>query len=354
MCLSGCNAESNYIKQGHTQEVIYDLGEGIYTANNRNTHTLSLFYKPGSYITDFSSVKDYEFYRESDEAGLTYELGGWYFDEEFTNPVDFNSYTLPEESGAAITIYAKWDEDGVHFDKTLGREVRHQKGEWKTDDNGQYYTETVGANQTYGKEFVAYSDILSKEDSWANNIDFFDSDDKKKSVAGTIVKTAAGILPYLFPGFREVWGGITAAVALSSVLPTFAKMAEGVVIGDKETGFTKAMNSIENYFNKFDESHSDAGKSSIINFETIMGTIGDVYGQLYQMRAAASLSNLYTKQFTKAQEKSYKAFADKFRIEWAKAHAANPKEFSKNPNAFKELWQSLADSTPEMKDLIKK
>lgn len=256
--------------------------------------------------------------------------------------------------GRKSLVYAKWDEDGVHFDKTLGREVRHQKGEWKTDDNGQYYTETVGANQTYGKEFVAYSDILSKEDSWANNIDFFDSDDKKKSVAGTIVKTAAGILPYLFPGFREVWGGITAAVALSSVLPTFAKMAEGVVIGDKETGFTKAMNSIENYFNKFDESHSDAGKSSIINFETIMGTIGDVYGQLYQMRAAASLSNLYTKQFTKAQEKSYKAFADKFRIEWAKAHAANPKEFSKNPNAFKELWQSLADSTPEMKDLIKK
>ena len=195
--------------------------------------------------------------------------------------------------------------------KILGREVRHRKGEWKTDDSGQYYTETVGDNQTYGKEFVAYSDILSKEDSWANNIDFFDSDDRKKSVAGTIVKTAAGILPYLFPGFREVWGGITAAVALSSVLPTFAKMAEGVVLGDKETGFTKAMNSIENYFNKFDDSYSDAGKASIINFETIMGTIGDVYGQLYQMRAAASLSNLYTKQFTKAQEKSYKAFADK-------------------------------------------
>ena len=256
--------------------------------------------------------------------------------------------------GRKSLVYAKWDEDGVHFDKALGREVRHSKGEWKTDDSGQYYTETIGNNQGYGKEFVAYSDILSKEDSWANNIDFFDSDDKKKSIAGTIAKTAVGILPYLFPGFREVWGGITAAVALSSVLPTFAKMAEGVVLGDKETGFTKSMSAIENYFNKFDESHSDAGKSSMINFETIMGTIGDVYGQLYQMRAAASLSNLYTKQFTKAQEKSYKAFADKFRIEWAKANAANPKEFSKNPSAFKELWESLASSTPEMKGLIKK
>jgi hypothetical protein len=127
-------------------------------------------------------------------------------------------------------VYATWDEDGVHFDKTLGREVKHRKGEWKTDDSGQYYTETIGKNQGYGKEFVAYSDILSKEDSWANNIDFFDSDDKQKSVAGTVAKLIARTVPYLFPVAREVWGGITAAVALSSVVPTFAKMAEGIVV----------------------------------------------------------------------------------------------------------------------------
>jgi hypothetical protein len=57
---------------------------------------------------------------------------------------------------------------------------------------------------------------------------------------------------------------------------------------------------MENYFNKFDKSRSDAGKSSMFNFEAIADTLGDIYGQLYQMRAAASLSNLYTKQFTKA------------------------------------------------------
>jgi hypothetical protein len=125
---------------------------------------------------------------------------------------------------------------------------------------------------------VAYSDILTKEDSWANNIDFFDSDDKKKSIGGTVLKTAAAVLPYLFPVAREIWGGITAAVSLSSVLPTFAKMAEGVVLGDQETGFTKSMNAVENYFKKFDKSTSDAGKQNIINFESLMGTIGDVYG----------------------------------------------------------------------------
>ena len=126
VCISGCDVENNYIKQGHTQEVIYDLGEGIYTANNRNTHTLSLFYKPGSYITDFSDVKGYDFYRESEEEGLTYELGGWYFDKEFTEKVDFQSYTLPEKSGETITIYAKWEEV---YDKHF--KVYYQ------DDNGQ-------------------------------------------------------------------------------------------------------------------------------------------------------------------------------------------------------------------------
>lgn len=256
--------------------------------------------------------------------------------------------------GRKSLVYAAWDADGVHFDPVLGREVRHKKGEWKTDENGMFYTETIGNKQGYGKEFVAYSDILTKEDSWANNIDFFDSDDKKKSAVGVIAKTAAAILPYMIPGVREVWGGLTAAVSLAAVLPTFAKMAEGIIIGDGETGFTKAMSSIENYFNKFDDSHSDAGKQNMINFETIMGTIGDVYGQLYQMRAAASLSNLYNKQFSKIEADSYKNFAEKFGREWALATQANPKEFAKNPKAFQELWKTLADNTPEMKALVEK
>ena len=59
--------------------------------------------------------------------------------------------------GRKSLVYAKWDEDGVHFDKLLGREVRHQKGEWKTDETGQYYTETVGDNQTYGKDYNTWS-----------------------------------------------------------------------------------------------------------------------------------------------------------------------------------------------------
>lgn len=155
MCLSGCGADSAYIQQGHTQEVIYDLGEGIYTANNRNTHTLSLFYKPGSYLTDFSDVKGYDFYRSSEEEGLTYELGGWYFDEEFTQQVDFSTYTLPTESGNPITIYAKWNEV---YDKHF--KVYYQ------DDNGEM-KELTTLSWSMDKPFE-YSEDLFEHPSTEN------------------------------------------------------------------------------------------------------------------------------------------------------------------------------------------
>lgn len=251
-------------------------------------------------------------------------------------------------------VYATWDSDGFHFDKSLGREVKHKKGEWRTDENGMFFTETIGNRQGYGKEYVAFSDVLTKEDSWANKLDFFDSDDLKKSKIGTILKTAAVITPYLIPVVRDIWGGVTAAVGLATVMPTFAKMAEGVALGDVDTGFTRRMNTLENYWKKFGNSTSDEGKQSMINFETLMGTVGDIFGQLYQMRAAASLSNLYFKQMNTAQKASAEAFAKKFGNQWEVMKKANPKIFEQNPNAFVDLWKDLASKTPEMKAIIEK
>ncbi len=250
-------------------------------------------------------------------------------------------------------VYATWDEDGTHFDKSIGREVQHKKGEWKTDENGEFYTELAGNKQQYGKEYVALSDVLTKEDSWANKLDFFDSDDKEKSLGGQLMKTAATIVPYLIPGVREVWGGITAAVAMGTVLPTFGKMLEGIAVGDKETAFTKAMSAQENFFNKFNSSHSDEAQKSIINSETMLETVGDIFGQLYQMRAAASLSKLFQKSMTKAEKDASKKFAEKFGSEFAKASMTS-KDFSNNIDEWKALYNQLLQATPEMKAVVDK
>ena len=108
-------------------------------------------------------------------------------------------------------VYAKWDSDGDHIDPITGRTVKHKKGEYRLNDDGKFFTETIGKKQGYDQEFVALSDILTKEDTWLNKIDFFDSDDKEKSAAGTVMKVAASVAPYLVPGFNTIWGGVSAA-----------------------------------------------------------------------------------------------------------------------------------------------
>ncbi len=110
-CLTGCGYHSAHNEQGYTQEVIYDLGEGVCKANNRETNKLTVYYLPGSHITDFSDNKEYVFTRaNSADGSIKYELEGWYLDKEYEHPVDFETYTLPEDKEIVTTIYAKWEE----------------------------------------------------------------------------------------------------------------------------------------------------------------------------------------------------------------------------------------------------
>lgn len=44
-----------------------------------------------------------------------------------------------------------------------------------------------------------YSDTFTREGTILNKFDFYDSDDKKKSVFGTAMKTAAQIVPMFMP-----------------------------------------------------------------------------------------------------------------------------------------------------------
>lgn len=252
-------------------------------------------------------------------------------------------------------VYAKWDEDGTHFDKSLGREVKHRKGEWKTDDDGLYYTETIDNNEGYGKEFVAFTDILTKEDSKLNKIDFFDSDDKHKSKFGTVMKTVAKVAPYfLIP--NNIWGAVTASIGLLEALPTLAKMGQGIVTGDKETAFTKQMNTVENFWNKLNPSYSDEVQGSLINFESIMNTISDVFGQLYQMRAAAQLGQVYKLNYDKTQQDAYKKFAQEFGPKWAAISEKNKlfKDEAEMVKEFKNLWTTMAEASPYMKEAVQK
>ena len=250
-------------------------------------------------------------------------------------------------------VYATWDEDGVHTDALTGRQIQHKKGDWKLNDKGQYYTETIGNRSSRGKQFVAVSDTLTKEGSALNKIDVFDSDDLEKSVTGTTVKALLKIAPYLFPQTQVVWGGITAAIEMSKIMPKFLKVGEGLIMGgdaDDETGFTHSMNRWENYMSKFEKSKSDRGQRSGWTYESIADIASDTFAQLYQMRAAASLSKLAVKDPThQAIKKFQKEILPKQMAAAQMSGKSLPKFTDKE---ISDLIVTAAQKMPEVKKAI--
>jgi len=72
------------------------------------------------------------------------------------------------------------------------------------NENGTYYYENLDGRDIYGKQVLNKMNTLTKDGSWINNYDFFDSDDlNKKSVGGTIMKNLALVgsmfIPYVGP-----------------------------------------------------------------------------------------------------------------------------------------------------------
>ena len=92
-------------------------------------------------------------------------------------------------------VLAVWDEDGEHEDPVTGEIKQHAKGDRKLDENGKYYYETLNGRSLSGKEVLSGFDTLTVDGTALNKIDFFDSDDKEKSIGGTIMKSAAAIAP---------------------------------------------------------------------------------------------------------------------------------------------------------------
>lgn len=108
-------------------------------------------------------------------------------------------------------VYAKYDKTGEQVNPVTGERGYHYKGEWIKDENGNYFTETLGDRQLLDKQVVALGDILTKEGSALNKFDFWDSDGYDKSIGGIAMKTIVSILPYVTP-LRGYYGALTMAL----------------------------------------------------------------------------------------------------------------------------------------------
>ncbi len=127
----------------------------------------------------------------------------------FASPVKFikNIFSDP-------LVLAVYDQDEI--DK-YG--IEHKKGERKLNDNGTYYTERLNGRSPMDKEVISFGDLLTKEDSMLNQIDFMDSDDLEKSVGGVIAKNIAKVAPLFIPGVGAYYSKALIAREMAKALP---------------------------------------------------------------------------------------------------------------------------------------
>lgn len=266
----------------------------------------------------------------------------------FENPIEYF-----KSLGEDPLVYATYDEDTIEIDPLTGRDIVHKKGDWKVNDQGEYYTEKLNGRSLIGKEVVSGFDYLTSENSKINKYDFFDSDDVEKSVGGTIMKNIAAIAPLFIPYVGEVYSGMIVSRELAKSLPMLYGIITGLT-GQKETE-NKLLNTIAAYGDKFSTSTSDYAKQNIFAFENIGNLISDVATQWGQQSfIAQSFANL-----TSGGKKALQSASNKALNEYIQESS---KAFSKYVTGGMSKEQlltftgakSIDDITDLMKDLASK
>lgn len=200
-------------------------------------------------------------------------------------------------------VYATWDEDGTHIDPISGRTIKHVKGEFKVNNQGEYYCENLGDRDSSGKQFLKTWDTLTVDGTFWNKFDPFDADGKSKSVEGQIMKTAAMIAPLLIPGVQVGYGYLMSGMLLSEALSTFGKAGVEMLDKDyKNNPLWSKFNLFNAYMNRFENSSSDENGY----FEQGMNMLGSVASQLWQQRSIAQIPNIL--KWNKSDSKILKEF----------------------------------------------
>ena len=244
-------------------------------------------------------------------------------------------------------VYAQWDEDGFHVDPETGGTANHKKGDWKINEDGQLYLETLGNREVYGKQVVNPTDILTTDGSVFNKFDVFDADGKEKSIGKVAAKTIIEIAPLLIPGLNTAYGGTRAAIGLMSVLPTFYKSIESLLLGDNQGFLTDPVTKAEGWMAKFSQqSNSDKGSEGLWNFEQMSTMVTQIFSQIYEQRAMASLSKFLVRP---------NKLLDKRTMELqSKAVAAAASASKKHGIDFNTALQKVAKELPEIQEAFQK
>lgn len=182
-------------------------------------------------------------------------------------------------------VYATYDSDGEHYDMFTGQMVPHYKGEYKINQYGLPYTETLNGRSLIGKEVVSAGDIITIDKQGIDKYNFFDSDDIEKSITGTIMKTAASVAPLLIPYVNTFYSGVLVGRELLKTLPMLYGVTSAWFDMPEEN---RTLNTLAGYGEAFTGSTSDYGRSKVLNAETLSSLISDVALQWSQQKTIAN------------------------------------------------------------------
>lgn len=233
-------------------------------------------------------------------------------------------------------VLATYDED--EFDEE-GNKI-HEKGQYKLDDNGTPYYETLGGRDVYGKQVLNKMNILTTDGSFANKFDFFDSDDiEQKSFMGTTLKNVALVgsmfIPYANIG--SIIRGISVATQAAGMLATLGKLFYG---NENET-----LNNIQGWSKTVNRSsQTEYAAENTWCVENFLNMIGDTVGQLAEQRWIFEKGPLLfgqTKAYSAMSDKGRKALQSKKLAELEAKNAAKVKDILQSSTENKGIQDYL-------------
>ena len=164
--------------------------------------------------------------------------------------------------------------------------IQHHKGEKKLNAQGSYYYEKLGDRSPLNKEILSVGDILTKENSPLNNIDFFDSDDLEKSAAGVIAKNIAFVAPMFTPAAPYYY---TAMIAkeMARALPMLYEVGTNLFGGENDA--PAWINQLAGKAESYTSGNSVHSGEKVFSFENLANLISDVALQWGQQKRIAQV-----------------------------------------------------------------
>lgn len=243
-----------------------------------------------------------------------YKTGKW---TDAPNETWFDNFLNPK-------VLAQWDFDADENGNPTSdpTKVVYHKGEKKIDPTtGTYYYETLGDRDIYGREVLSGFDTLTTDGSVWNKYDFFDSDDREKSLTGSLARAVAQIAPVFVPYVGEAYIGTRIGLSMAQLIPTIGKIFTG-----NDNSFLSKIEGINKAFS-FSTSDRTQGSSEAgieadpWTMETGLKLISDVFTQLAEQRWIFKYGNaLFSKVNPKMIGQTEEAEAA--RKAWIEANAA--------------------------------